>query len=50
MKRFLLFLTILFFFSSIAQNLKPGFDKKEYSELLMAFSRWSDSNGYKDIP
>lgn len=33
-----------------AQNLKPGFDKKEYTELIYAFSRWQDSTCFKDIP
>lgn len=50
MKQLFLLLTLSFAFSSFGQHLKPGFDKREYSELVLAFSRWSDSIGYKGIP
>lgn len=33
-----------------AQQLQPGFDQSEYTELLKAYSRWSDSTHYKSIP
>jgi hypothetical protein len=33
-----------------SQELKPGFDKKEYLQLLYAYSRWGDSAFYSKIP
>lgn len=50
MKQIICFFALSFIIPAIAQNLKPGFDKSEYTELLLAFSRWNDSTGYKDIP
>jgi hypothetical protein len=35
---------------SFGQPLKPGFDKKEYLQLLYAYSRWGDSAFYSKIP
>jgi hypothetical protein len=34
----------------IRPALKPGFDKKEYLQLLYAYSRWGDSAFYSKIP
>ena len=50
MKSLVFSLALLCAIPSFAQRLKPGFDKKEYAELLYAFSRWTDSTGFKDIP
>ncbi|WP_347068836.1 lipase family protein [Flavobacterium sp. WV_118_3] len=51
MKRILyILLGILAGHSLFAQKLQPGFDKSEYTELLYAYSRWSDSTHYKGIP
>ena len=45
----LLVLTCIIHFTSLSQNLKAGFDKTEYIELLKAYSRWGDSNFYAGI-
>lgn len=37
-------------FSANAQELKPGFDKNEYIQLLRAYARWGDSSFYNKIP
>jgi hypothetical protein len=51
MKRLLLFALLFIGCSISAQQLKPGFDKKEYLQLLYAYSRWADdSTFYKKIP
>ncbi|SDK13467.1 lipase family protein [Flavobacterium noncentrifugens] len=50
MNRLYLLSLLMLSFSLPAQHLKPGFDKREYAQLLMAFSRWNDSTGYKGIP
>lgn len=50
MKYLFLSFAFLCMLSASAQRLKPGFDKKEYAELVYAFSRWNDSTGFKDIP
>lgn len=34
----------------VSQRLKPNFDKKEYLQLLFAYSRWADSSFYNKIP
>jgi hypothetical protein len=49
MKR-LLVLLLLSSFSLSAQELKPGFDKNEYIQLLRAYARWGDSSMYNKIP
>jgi hypothetical protein len=36
-------------FTSYAQNLQPGFEKREYTELLKVFSRWGDLTFYQGI-
>lgn len=50
MIRFLLLALLFSSFITSAQELKPGFDKKEYVQLLLAYSRWGDSAFYKNIP
>jgi len=50
MKKNLLLLLIFAASPAFAQKLQPGFDKREYIELLQAFSRWGDSTYYKGIP
>jgi hypothetical protein len=50
MKKIIYLIVLCVANTSFAQNLKPGFDKKEYIELIQAFSRWQDSTGYGDIP
>jgi hypothetical protein len=50
MKRLLFYALILLTCSANGQQLKPGFDKKEYLQLLFAYSRWADSSFYKKIP
>ncbi|QMU29750.1 lipase family protein [Adhaeribacter radiodurans] len=45
-----LFLTACFIGrAGYSQNLKPGFDKEEYIELLKIYSRWGDSTFYAGI-
>jgi lipase (class 3) len=50
MKRILFFLLLFLSQAVAAQQLKPGFDKKEYLQLLFAYSRWADSAFYNKIP
>lgn len=50
MRKFTLLLIFILTLPAFSQKLKPGFDKKEYTELLKAFSRWGDSVFYKGIP
>jgi hypothetical protein len=50
MKRILFCALLLLSCSVQSQTLKPGFDKKEYLQLLFAYSRWADSTFYKVIP
>ncbi len=49
MRKILGLLILLLSINSTAQ-LKPGFDKKEYLQLLLAYSRWGDSTFYNTIP
>ncbi|HEY0091860.1 MAG TPA: lipase family protein [Flavobacterium sp.] len=44
--------SIFLLFSAVVQSqaLRPGFDKREYLQLLQEFSRWGDSSVYKAIP
>ena len=50
MKRILFFVFVLISCTASSQQLSPGFDKKEYLQLLLAYSRWGDSTFYKSIP
>jgi len=50
MKQIFCTLFVLLAFSTVSQNLQPGFNKSEYRELVLAFSRWNDSSGYHGIP
>ncbi len=50
MKRLLLTALLFISVTASSQQLKPGFDKKEYLQLLFAYSRWGDSTFYKTIP
>ncbi len=45
----LLFKVCLFGHKAINQNLKLGFDKEEYIELIQIYSRWGDSTFYAGI-
>jgi len=49
MNKFVLCFLLLIASSANAQNLKPGFDKNEYIQLLRAFTRWGDSTYYAKI-
>jgi hypothetical protein len=53
-KQILLSFTLIGFLiiqNSLAQQLKPGFDKNEYKELMLISARTTaDSNYYKDFP
>ncbi|HUP10579.1 MAG TPA: lipase family protein [Niastella sp.] len=48
-KTVLFVLSCWFSYTTFAQNLKAGFDKAEYIELIRAYSRWGDSVFYKGI-
>lgn len=50
MKQIFCAVFVLVALSSVCQNLQPGFNKSEYRELVLAFSRWNDSAGYHGIP
>jgi len=52
MRNSLLFILAIFIFSTTtsAQQLKPGFDKAEYIDLMKLSSRFGDSPYYSNIP
>lgn len=50
MKTLLLALCTLCSVLSFSQNLKPGFDKEEYIQIMRMTSRFGDSTFYKNIP
>lgn len=41
---------ILFYNFAVAQNLKPGFDRKEYLELLKLTAKHTNPETFKDVP
>lgn len=50
-KIFWAFAFILFFTNSLyAQRLKPGFDKKEYTDLMHVSARFGDSTYFENLP